>query len=214
MAVRINENYLLLKSSYLFADIGRRVRKFQDEHPDKPIIRMGIGDVTRPLVPAIVDHFQQAVAEMGRAETFRGYGPEQGYAFLIREIIAHDYFTHGIHMNEDEVFVSDGAKCDTANIQEIFGLDNTIAVTDPVYPVYVDSNVMAGRSGAQGEDGRYEKMVYLPSTEENGFVPELPKKPVDIIYLCFPNNPTGNLNPRSIGQMGGIRPGTSSDHSL
>ncbi|HEX2952772.1 MAG TPA: LL-diaminopimelate aminotransferase [Bacillota bacterium] len=191
MAVRINENYLLLKSSYLFADIGRRVRNFQDEHPDKPIIRMGIGDVTRPLAPAIVEHFQQAVAEMGRAETFRGYGPEQGYAFLIREIIAHDYFTHGIHLDEDEVFVSDGAKCDTANIQEIFGLDNTIAVTDPVYPVYIDSNVMAGRSGVQGEDGRYEKIVYLPSTEENGFVPVLPKKPVDIIYLCFPNNPTG-----------------------
>jgi LL-diaminopimelate aminotransferase len=191
MAVQVNENYLLLKSSYLFADIAHRVKKYQEAHPDKAIIRMGIGDVTRPLAPAVIDHFQQAVAEMGRAETFHGYGPEQGYSFLIKEIIAHDYFTRGIRFDEDEVFVSDGAKSDTANIQEIFGLDNIIAVTDPVYPVYVDSNVMAGRSGPQGADGRYEKIVYLPSTEENGFVPELPKTRADIIYLCFPNNPTG-----------------------
>lgn len=191
MAVRINENYLKLKSSYLFADIGRRVKKFQEDHPDLKLIRMGIGDVTRPLAPAIVDHFKQAVEEMGRSETFRGYGPDQGYSFLIREIIAHDYFPRGVHLTENEVFVSDGAKCDTGNIQEIFGLDNIVAVTDPVYPVYVDSNVMAGRTGIQGADGRYEKMVYLPCTEDNGFVPELPKTPVDIIYLCLPNNPTG-----------------------
>lgn len=191
MAVRINENYLKLKSSYLFADIGRRVRQFQEEHPDTRLIRMGIGDVTRPLAPAVVDQFKQAVEEMGRADTFRGYGPDQGYSFLIREIITRDYFPRGVHLTQDEIFISDGAKCDTGNIQEIFGLDNIVAVTDPVYPVYVDSNVMAGRTGVQGEDGRYEKMVYLPCTEENGFVPELPTTPVDIIYLCLPNNPTG-----------------------
>lgn len=152
---------------------------------------MGIGDVTRPLPKAVVAQFRDAVEKMGEAETFRGYGPEQGYQFLIKEIIEKDYAPRGIKLSEDEVFISDGAKCDTGNIQEIFGLDNVVAVTDPVYPVYVESNVMAGRSGPMNSEGRYEGMVYLPCTEENGFVPELPKTHVDLIYLCFPNNPTG-----------------------
>lgn len=191
MPVQINENYLLLKSSYLFAEIAQRVEKYQYEHPDANVIRMGIGDVTLPLPNAVIDQFQQAVAEMGRAETFRGYGPEQGYDFLIDEIIKNDYAPLGIELNKDEIFISDGAKCDTGNIQEIFGLKNTVAVTDPVYPVYVDSNIMAGRGGSIGKDGRYQGLVYLPCTEENGFVPEIPKNHVDLIYLCFPNNPTG-----------------------
>jgi LL-diaminopimelate aminotransferase len=190
MAV-INENYLLLKSNYIFAEINQRVEKYQNEHPDAQIIRLGIGDVTRPLSQVVVEKFQQAVAEMGEAETFRGYGPERGYDFLIQEIITRDYASRGIELSEEEIFVSDGAKCDTGNIQEIFGLENTVAVTDPVYPVYVDSNVMAGRSGPMQDNGRYKGMVYLPCTEENGFIPKLPETPVDLIYLCFPNNPTG-----------------------
>jgi LL-diaminopimelate aminotransferase len=191
MAVRINENYLLLKSSYIFAEIAHRVEKYQNEHPDVDIIRMGIGDVTRPLPKAVVEEFKHAVDEMGQAETFRGYGPEQGYEFLIDEIIKNDYAPRGIQLGSDEVFISDGAKCDTGNIQEIFGLDNVVAVTDPVYPVYVESNIMAGRGGPMGEDGKYQGLVYLPCTEENGLVPELPEENVDLIYLCFPNNPTG-----------------------
>lgn len=188
---RINENYLQLPGNYLFSEIGRRINKYKAEHPEADIIRLGIGDVTQPLAPSVIDGFQKAVAEMGKAETFRGYGPEQGYAFLINEIINNDYRPLGVELAEDEVFISDGAKCDTGNIQEIFGLDNIIAVTDPVYPVYVDSNVMAGRAGKLGADGRYEKIVYLPCTEANGLKPELPKAKVDLIYLCFPNNPTG-----------------------
>lgn len=191
MTVKINESYLLLKSNYIFAEIAQRVEKYQEEHSDAEIIRMGIGDVTRPLPAAVVDQFQKAVAGMGQADKFHGYGPEQGYDFLIQDIIEKDYSPRGIKLEESEVFISDGAKCDTGNIQEIFGLDNTVAVTDPVYPVYVDSNVMAGRTGPMGEDGHYENLVYLPCTEENGFVPELPLKEVDLIYLCFPNNPTG-----------------------
>ncbi len=191
MAVQINENYLLLKSSYIFAEIARRVEKYERENPDADVIRMGIGDVTKPLPKAVVDEFHKAVEEMGQDNTFRGYGPEQGYDFLIEEIIKNDYIPKGIKLDNDEVFISDGAKCDTGNIQEIFGLDNIIAVTDPVYPVYVESNIMAGRGGPMGEDGKYEGLVYLPCTEENNFEPELPKTPVDLIYLCFPNNPTG-----------------------
>ncbi len=191
MPVKINENYLLLKSSYIFAEINQKVNKFQEENPDAPIIRMGIGDVTRPLPQAVIKEFHKAVDEMGQSETFMGYGPEQGYSFLIKDIIENDFRPRGIELSEDEVFVSDGAKCDTGNIQEIFGLDNVVAVTDPVYPVYVETNVMAGRTGPMGEDGRYEKLVYLPCTAENDFVPELPSEPVDLIYLCFPNNPTG-----------------------
>lgn len=187
----INENYLKLPGSYLFAEIARRVTAFKNENPNANVIRLGIGDVTRPLPAAVVESMHKAVDEMGREETFRGYGPEQGYSFLIQKIIENDYAKRGIKIDEDEVFVSDGAKSDTGNIQEIFGLENTIAVTDPVYPVYVDSNVMAGRTGELGADGRWSKVTYIPCTAENNFVPELPKNKVDMIYLCFPNNPTG-----------------------
>ncbi len=191
MTAKINENYLLLKSNYIFAEIAHRVDKYQNEHPDAKIIKMGIGDVTRPLPQAVIDGFQKAVTEMGEITTFHGYGPEQGYNFLINDIIENDYTPRGVELSENEVFISDGAKCDTGNIQEIFGLRNTVAVTDPVYPVYVDSNVMAGRTGPMGDDGRYQNLVYLPCNEENNFVPELPVEEVDLIYLCLPNNPTG-----------------------
>ncbi len=191
MSVKINENYLLLKSNYIFAEINRRVEEFQKENSDAQIIKMGIGDVTRPLPRAVVEAFDKSVLEMGDADTFMGYGPEQGYKFLIEEIIKNDFKPLGIELSSDEVFISDAAKCDTANIQEIFGLENVIAVTDPVYPVYVDSNVMAGRSGPMQDNGRYEGIVYLPCTAENNFIPELPENPVDLIYLCLPNNPTG-----------------------
>lgn len=191
MVVKINENYLLLKSNYIFSEIDQRVDDYEKNNPDAHIIRMGIGDVTRPIPPAILDKFHQGVADMGKAETFKGYGPYQGYSFLLQEIIKNDFEPRGIELSPEEVFVSDGAKCDTGNFQEIFGLDNVVAVTDPVYPVYVDSNVMAGRTGPMGEDGRYQNLVYLPCTEENGFIPELPTTEVDLIYLCYPNNPTG-----------------------
>lgn len=191
MAVKINDNYLKLKSSYLFVEVARREAEFQKAHPDADVIKMGIGDVTKPLSPAIVKAFNDAVFEMGRPDTFRGYGPEQGYDFLTHAIIRNDYEPYGVELDNSEVFISDGAKCDTGNIQEIFGLDNVIAVTDPVYTVYVDTNVMAGRTGEMQEDGMYEGLVYLKCNAENGFVPELPEEPVDIIYLCYPNNPTG-----------------------
>lgn len=188
---KINENYLQLPGSYLFSEIARRINSYKSAHPDAEVIRLGIGDVTKPLAPAVVESFQKAVAEMSNESTFRGYGPEQGYSFLIQKIIEHDYRPLGVDLAEDEIFISDGSKCDTGNIQEIFGLDNQFAVTDPVYPVYVDSNVMAGRAGQLQKDGRYSKIVYLPCTEANGLKPQLPEAPVDIIYLCFPNNPTG-----------------------
>ncbi len=189
---QINENYLKLPGSYLFSEIARRVNEFKVQNPDADIIRLGIGDVTRPLAPVVVEAMKQAVEEMGRAETFRGYGPEQGYDFLIEKIIANDYAPRGVQLGMDEVFVSDGAKSDTANFQEIFGVDNIMAVTDPVYPVYVDSNVMAGRTGNYDiEKGQYGRIIYLPCTEEGDMKPELPTAPVDMIYLCFPNNPTG-----------------------
>ncbi len=187
----INENYLKLPGSYLFAEIGRRVTKFKNENPDANIIRLGIGDVTKPLPKAVIDAMHKAVDEMASEATFRGYGPEQGYEFLIEKIIKNDYASKGINFGVDEVFVSDGAKSDCGNIQEIFGIDNIIAVTDPVYPVYVDSNVMAGRTGELGVDGRWSKITYIPCTAGNNFVPELPKSRPDMIYLCFPNNPTG-----------------------
>lgn len=193
MAVRINENYLLLESSYIFAEIDNRVEKYQNENPDADIIRLGIGDVTKPLPKAIIDKFKHGVDEMSRPETFKGYGPYRGYDFLIEEIIKNDYAPRGIQLDNEEVFVSEGAKPDTGNIQEIFGLDNVVAVTDPVYPVYIESNIMAGRGGPMGDDGKYQGLVYIPCTEENGFVPELPETPVDLIYLCFPNNPTGTV---------------------
>jgi len=188
----INENYLKLPGSYLFSEIARRVNQFKKENPEADLIRMGIGDVTQPLAPAVVEAMKQAVEEMGRLETFRGYGPEQGYEFLIEKIIQHDFLPRGVKLSPDEVFISDGAKSDTGNFQEILGLQNIVAVTDPVYPVYVDSNVMAGRTGSyNASKGQHEGIVYLPCTEANGMKPELPKTKVDIIYLCFPNNPTG-----------------------
>ncbi len=191
MVVKINENYLKLKSSYLFVEVARREQEFIKNNPDAYVIKMGIGDVTKPLVPAVVNAFRDAVGQMADGETFRGYGPEQGYEFLAKAIIKNDYEKYGISLDTSEVFISDGAKCDTGNIQEIFGTDNKIAVTDPVYTVYVDTNVMAGRTGEMGEDGMYEGLTYLKCNAENGFIPELPDEPVDIIYLCYPNNPTG-----------------------
>lgn len=188
--IRINENYLKLKASYLFSEIGRKVNLFQKDHPEADIIRLGIGDVTRALPPSVIEAFRRAVDEMGRDETFHGYGPDQGYDFLRKAIAAHDFQARGADIDADEIFVSDGAKCDTGNFQELFADDLVIAVPDPVYPVYVDSNVMAGRTGAWA-DGRYGGLVYLDSTEENGFVPGPPREPVDLVYLCFPNNPTG-----------------------
>lgn len=193
----LNENYLKLPGSYLFAEIGRRVTAFKSAHPEANVIRLGIGDVTRPLVPAVIEAMHKAVDEMSKAETFRGYGPEQGYGFLIQKIIEHDYAARGISLDEDEVFVSDGAKSDVGNIQEIFGQDNTVAITDPVYPVYLDTNVMAGRTGELGSDGRFAGIVYLPCVAENGFKPALPTSRVDMIYLCVPNNPTGTALPRA-----------------
>jgi len=188
--IKINENYLKLKASYLFADIARRVAAFQNANPDRDIIRLGIGDVTRALPKACIEAFHKAVDEMGSAGTFRGYGPEQGYSFL-REIIAReDYQARGADIDPDEIFISDGAKCDTGNIQEIFSVDTKVAIPDPVYPVYLDTNVMAGRTGDFSE-GRYRGIYYLESTRENGFIPELPQEPVELIYLCYPNNPTG-----------------------
>ena len=188
----INENYLKLQAGYLFPEIGRRRRAFQEANPDTKIISMGIGDVTEPLAPAVIEAMEKAVGEMGRKETFRGYDDGGvGYEFLREAIRENDFKTRGVDIDIDEIFVSDGAKCDSGNMQEIFGLDNIVAVTDPVYPVYVDTNVMAGRTGGPAEQGRYEGIVYMPCTEQNNFVPETPAEKVDLIYLCFPNNPTG-----------------------
>jgi len=188
---RINEHYLKLKSSYLFSEIARRIREFTTAHPDARIIRLGIGDVTQPLPPAVIKALHEAVDEMARAETFRGYGPEPGYEFLTALIAKHDYGSRGVSVSPDEIIVSDGSKSDSGNIQEIFAADATVALTDPVYPVYMDSNVMAGRTGAADERGRYAGVTYLPCTAENHFEPPLPDRPVDMVYLCFPNNPTG-----------------------
>jgi LL-diaminopimelate aminotransferase len=188
--IRINENYLKLQASYLFSEIRRRTDEFQETHPDKEIIKLGIGDVTRPLPQACIVAFHRAVDEMADDATFRGYGPEQGYEFLRENIARVDFQDRGANISANEVFVSDGAKCDTGNIQEIFATDIRIAIPDPVYPVYLDTNVMAGRTGAFG-DSRYEGISYLESTRENGFIPGLPEENVDLIYLCFPNNPTG-----------------------
>ncbi len=194
---RINEHYAKLPASYLFPEIGRRVRAYQAAHPDARVIRLGIGDVTEPLAPAIVRAMHEAVEELGRPETFRGYGPEQGYDFLVDAIRRHDYAARGVELAADEIFVSDGSKCDSGNVQEIFAHGARIAVTDPVYPVYVDSNVMAGRTAAAGPDGRYPGLTYLVGTEANGFQPEPPGEPVDVVYLCSPNNPTGTVATRA-----------------
>jgi len=189
---RINENFLKLQAGYLFPEIGRRKKTFQKANPDAEIISMGIGDVTQPLAPAVIEAMKKAVDEMGRKETFRGYDDGGiGYEFLRKAISKNDFKSRGVEIDIDEIVISDGAKCDTGNMQEVFGLDNVVAVSDPVYPVYVDTNVMAGRTGAAAGQGRYEGIIYMPCTEENNFVPDLPKEKVDLIYLCFPNNPTG-----------------------
>lgn len=187
----INENFLKLPGAYLFADIARKVKAFRQENPNVEVISLGIGDVTQPLAPAVVKALHKAADEMAVAATFRGYGPERGYDFLREAIVANDFRARGIKMDADEVFVSDGAKSDTGNFQELLGADVRIAVTDPVYPVYVDSNVMGGRSGVLGKDGCWSDIVYLPCKAENDFVPDIPKQHVDVIYLCYPNNPTG-----------------------
>ena len=192
--IKINDNYLKLPGSYLFSTIGKKVNAFIQDNPDKKVIRLGIGDVTRPLTPTITDALHKAVDEMGKEETFRGYAPDLGYDFLRNAIAENDYKARGCDITADEIFVSDGAKCDSGNIQEIFALDNTIAVCDPVYPVYVDSNVMAGRGGQYSESAQgFSDIIYMPCTADNGFAPKIPKKVPDIIYLCFPNNPTGAI---------------------
>lgn len=189
--ITINEHYLKLQASYLFSDIAKRVAAFQTANPDRKVIKLGIGDVTRALPKACIEAMHQAVDEMAADASFRGYGPEQGYAFLREAIAKNDFQARGAAIEPDEIFVSDGAKCDTGNIQELFSQDITIAIPDPVYPVYLDTNVMAGRTG-NFQDGRYSGLIYLDSTKENRFVPVLPHEPVDLIYLCFPNNPTGS----------------------
>ena len=189
---KINENYLKLPGSYLFSTVAKKEREYRAANPDKKIIKLSIGDVTQPIAPSIIEAMHKAVDEMGHAETFHGYAPDLGYEFLRSAIAAGDYKSRGVDIAIDEIFVSDGAVCDSSNIQEILGLDNVIAVCDPVYPVYVDSNVMAGRTGTyNAETGNWSNVIYMPCTEENGFAPSLPKETPDIIYLCFPNNPTG-----------------------
>jgi LL-diaminopimelate aminotransferase len=193
---RVNEHYLKLRSSYLFVEIARRVKAFQSAHPEARLIRLGIGDVTRPLPPSVIRALHEAVDDMARAETFKGYGPEAGYDFLQEAIAAHDYGARGVKIAPDEIFVSDGTKTDSANVQEIFAGDTVVALTDPVYPVYADASVMAGRAGDADQAGRYAGLVYLPCTAANGFQPALPDRHVDLIYLCYPNNPTGAVMTR------------------
>jgi LL-diaminopimelate aminotransferase len=187
----INDHYLKLTAGYLFPEIGRRVKKFCEEHPAARVIRLGIGDVTEPLAPAVIQAMHTAVDELAQRSSFRGYGPEQGYDFLREAIAEHDYQARRAVVDADEIFVSDGSKCDSGNILDVFGEGNVIAVPDPVYPVYVDTNVMAGHTGTADASGRYSGLVYLPGTAENDFLPELPRQRVDLIYLCYPNNPTG-----------------------
>lgn len=190
--ININENFLNLQDSYLFQTIAKKVTEFQTNNPDKRIIKLGIGDVTRPIVPAAIDAMHNAIDEMGMQETFRGYGPEQGYGFLREKIVENDYLKRGVDLSPDEIFISDGAKCDCGNIGDILSLDNVVAITDPVYPVYLDTNIMAGRGKTfNKESGKFEGIIYIPATAENNFIPELPNEVPDMIYLCFPNNPTG-----------------------
>ena len=188
----INEHFLKLPGNYLFQDIAKRVKAYKVSHPKKRDISLGIGDVTRPLCPAVIEAMHKAVEEMATQATFRGYGPERGYDFLREAIIKNDYLTRGVHLDKDEIFVNDGAKSDTGNIQEIVRWDNNIGVTDPIYPVYIDSNVMIGRAGVF-ENGKWSNVAYMPCTAENGFVPQIPDHRVDMIYLCYPNNPTGTV---------------------
>jgi len=187
----VNDHFLKLPNNYLFADIAKKVNIFKAQHPKTDVISLGIGDVTQPLCPAVIKALHRATDEMATASGFRGYGPEQGYDFLRDAILKHDFLARGIHLDRDEIFVNDGAKSDTGNFQELIRWDNSIAVTDPIYPVYIDSNVMIGRAGIKGKDGHWSNVIYLPCTAENGFVPELPSQRVDVIYLCYPNNPTG-----------------------
>jgi LL-diaminopimelate aminotransferase len=194
--IRINDSFTKLKASYLFADIAKRVNAFVAANPDKPVIRLGIGDVTEPLPPVCIAALHAATDEMAHRATFKGYGPEQGYAFLREAVARDDFQAHGAKIEADEIFISDGSKCDVANIQEIFAHDTRLAIPDPVYPVYVDTNVMAGRTGGN-VDGRYEGIIYLDSTAANGYVPAPPAEPADLIYLCFPNNPTGAVATRA-----------------
>lgn len=195
---KVNDNYLKLPGSYLFSTIGKKVNAFAAQNPDKKIIRLGIGDVTQPLAPAIIKALHVAVDEMAQAETFKGYAPDLGYEFLRKAIAENDYKARGCEIAADEIFVSDGAKCDAGNIQEIFSVDNKIAVCDPVYPVYVDTNVMAGRTGVYDSAKEiWSDVIYMPCVAENGFAPELPKETPDLIYLCFPNNPTGSTVTKS-----------------
>jgi LL-diaminopimelate aminotransferase len=189
----INENYLKLQAGYLFPEIGRRVNEFIDANPDKKVIKMGIGDVTQPLVPSVVKAFHEGVDEMAEGKSFKGYGPEQGYAFLREAIAKNTYQDKGIDISADEIFVSDGSKCDTGNIQEIFGNENKIAVCDPSYPVYVDTTVMSGKTGACQANGYYDGIIYMPCNEDNGFIPDFPSEIPDLIFLCYPNNPTGTV---------------------
>jgi len=193
---RINDNYLKLQAGYLFPEIGRRVKAFTDANRDAQVIRLGIGDVTRPLVPAVLKAFHEGVDDLGKGETFHGYGPEQGYTWLAEVIAEKAYKPLGVELNTSEIFISDGSKCDSANLLDIFDLGNTVAIGDPVYPVYNDTNVMTGRTGEANDKGYYEGIVYMPATEANHFTPELPQEKVDIIYLCFPNNPTGTVATR------------------
>lgn len=189
----INNNFLKIPKTYLFVDIARKVSAFQEANPDAKIIRLGIGDVTRPLAPAVIEAMHKAVDEMANAKTFRGYGPEHGYDFLEKAIIKNVFNPRGIQLDTNEVFINDGAKSDTGNIGDILGLDNTICVTDPIYPVYIDSNAMAGRTGDIAADGKWSKVTYMPCTRENNFMPAIPQGKVDVIYLCYPNNPTGTV---------------------
>jgi LL-diaminopimelate aminotransferase len=190
--IRVNTNYLKLPGSYLFAEIARHVRNYQQAHPEKKVIKLGIGDVTSPLTPTVLEHLKLGVDDMANKETFQGYGPYEGFLFLRQKIAEFDFQQHGIDITPDEIFVSTGAKEDTANFQELFAQHTTIAITDPVYPVYLDSNVMAGRTG-DFNNGRFEGVVYLDATADNNFLPALPDEDVDLIYLCFPNNPTGQV---------------------
>ena len=189
---KVNEQFLKLPGNYLFAEVAKQVAAFKAAHPQQRVISLGIGDVTRPLCPAVIDALHRATDEMGQHEKFHGYGPERGYSFLREAIIANDYVPRGIALEADEVFVNDGAKSDTGNFQELFARENSVAVTDPVYPVYIDSNAMSGRTGVFA-DGKWTEVTYLPCTMENDFVPQLPTKKVDLIYLCYPNNPTGTV---------------------
>ena len=188
----VNEHFLKLPNNYLFADVAKKVNVFKVSHPTAKVISLGIGDVTQPLCPAVIKAMHKAVDEMGTADGFKGYGPEQGYAFLRKAIVKNDFLPRGIHFDTSEIFINDGAKSDTGNIQELVRWDNSIGVTDPIYPVYIDSNVMIGRAGEM-KDGRWSNVIYMPCTAENNFIPQIPDRRVDIIYLCYPNNPTGTV---------------------